>query len=299
MKLVCLFLGLCAAAAAQSVSVADVAGAQEAGTVTVVGGPETIRATRMGVFGVQAALDEKVVTGAPYSADAATEVVRTLPDGNRITNTTKSSFYRDSQGRTRREITLNLIGAVADSGTPPRTIIISDPVAKVKYTLEENSHTAHKISTAVASPPMPPPPGASTMAIVKRMDEAKFRSQAPAIAARTIGGDVKTEDLGSRTFSGVAAQGTRTTHTIPAGAIGNERDIEISTETWYSTELQTVVMQKTTSPMDGDTTFQLTNIQRGDPPASMFEVPPDYKLVDDGKAHTFEFFVRKPDAPEE
>jgi len=44
----------------------------------------------------------KVVTGAPYSAQAVTEHIQILADGNTIHTTTTANVYRDSQGRTRR-----------------------------------------------------------------------------------------------------------------------------------------------------------------------------------------------------
>src|SRR5579859_6221488 len=49
--------------------------------------------------------DNRVVKDKPYSADTSTETVQTLADGNRIVNRSVSKFYRDSQGRTRREQT--------------------------------------------------------------------------------------------------------------------------------------------------------------------------------------------------
>jgi len=49
---------------------------------------------------------------------------------------------------------------------------------------------------------------------------------------------IKHEDLGTQTIEGLSAQGKRETVTIPAGQIGNERPIEIVTETWFSPELQ-------------------------------------------------------------
>ena len=39
------------------------------------------------------------VKGAPYSAEAVTETIQTLPDGNRIVNRLSSMQYRDSEGR--------------------------------------------------------------------------------------------------------------------------------------------------------------------------------------------------------
>ena len=44
-------------------------------------------------------------------------------------------------------------------------------------------------------------------------------------------------------------------------------------ERWYSPELQTDVMRKETNPQFGETTFQLTNIVRAEPQASLFQVP--------------------------
>ncbi len=49
--------------------------------------------------------------------------------------------------------------------------------------------------------------------------------------------NVVKESLGKQEFEGVEAEGTRTTFTIPAGEIGNERPIEVVNERWYSPEL--------------------------------------------------------------
>ncbi len=89
--------------------------------------------------------DGKVVKGAPYSAQAVTETTQTLSDGNRIINKSTATIYRDSEGRTRREQTLRVIGPFAASGEPPQTIFINDPVAGVNYALDTRTKTAHKM----------------------------------------------------------------------------------------------------------------------------------------------------------
>src|SRR6185369_6181226 len=89
--------------------------------------------------------DGKVVKGAPYSAQALTETTQTLSDGNRIINKSTATIYRDSEGRTRREQTLRVIGPFAASGEPPQTIFINDPVAGVNYALDTRTKTAHKL----------------------------------------------------------------------------------------------------------------------------------------------------------
>ena len=74
--------------------------------------------------------------------------------------------------------------------------------------------------------------------------------------------DAQEEALGTRTIEGVAAEGTRTTMTIPAGQIGNEQPIVIVSERWYSPELQALVMSRQSDPRYGETTYRLTGIVR-------------------------------------
>lgn len=236
--------------------------------------------------------DGKVVKGVPYSAEALTEVTQTLGDGNRIVRKSTASIYRDSEGRTRREQTLGSIGPFATSGDTPQTLFINDPVAGVNYVLDPRTRTARKL-------PLPRieslPPGARTeVRIQEKVGEAApgghgapgdrvmvFQSRTGEPGPhRTVkpGPKPKTESLGKQTIEGVEAEGTRTTITIPAGEIGNERPIEIVSERWYSPELQTLVMSRQSDPFVGDSVYRLTNINRGEPARSLFEVPADYKI---------------------
>ena len=89
--------------------------------------------------------DGKVVKGAPYSAQALTETMQTLSDGNRIINKSTATIYRDSEGRTRREQTLRVMGPFATGGETPQTIFINDPVAGVNYAFDTRSKVAHKM----------------------------------------------------------------------------------------------------------------------------------------------------------
>ncbi|MEO8487624.1 MAG: hypothetical protein ABI585_14950 [Betaproteobacteria bacterium] len=87
-----------------------------------------------------------------------------------------------------------------------------------------------------------------------------------------------TKALGTREFDGVKADGSMTSHTIPAGEIGNEKPIVITSERWFSPELHVVVYAKTSDPRNGDTIYRLANLKRGEPPADWFRVPSDYKV---------------------
>jgi hypothetical protein len=95
-------------------------------------------------------------------------------------------------------------------------------------------------------------------------------------------GQQKEESLGTQTIEGVTAEGTRRTFTIPAGEIGNTLPMELVRETWYSPELQVVVMSKHRDPRSGETTYRLTNLTRSEPDHSLFGVPADYN-VSEGK----------------
>jgi hypothetical protein len=92
--------------------------------------------------------------------------------------------------------------------------------------------------------------------------------------------NVKTESLGRQMIEGVQADGTRTTLSIPAGQIGNELPLQVVTETWYSPELQTVVLRKRSDPRSGETVTRYTNVSRVEPPRTLFEAPADFKIAE-------------------
>jgi hypothetical protein len=242
----------------------------------------------------------RVVKGAPYSAEAVTESVQTLADGNRIVHKTTAQVYRDSEGRTRRDQAAAAIGPFAAAGDTPQSIFISDPAAHVNYVLDPRSKIAHKLQVfefkvstdekgAATTVTLPPPARASREAKegVARTFVFQTDTPEPAVADVVSGpgaeshwskAETKTEKLGTRNVEGVQAEGTRITTTIPAGAIGNEQPIEIVNENWYSPELQVVVMTSHSDPRFGQTSYKLTNVQRAEPAATLFQVPSDYTI---------------------
>ena len=237
---------------------------------------------------------DKMVKGAPYSAQVITEHTQTLQDGNRIVNKTTASVYRDSEGRTRREQTINAVGAYTASGTPRQTLFINDPVAGVNYILESDSKMARKIDLARlparSGVAMGGGPGQRIEIVTGDKGSAGAGGNVtithsgtrvePGVRKKiqTDSNDVKSESLGKQTIEGVVADGKRHTRTIPAGKIGNEQPINIVSESWYSEELQTVVMSKHSDPRFGESSYRLTNINRSEPAASLFQVPSDYTV---------------------
>jgi len=225
----------------------------------------------------------KVVKGAPFSAIATSTTIQTLADGNRITRTTQTKVYRDSQGRLRKEVTLPAIGPLAASGQQHSFIEISDPVAGTAYVLEPDQKVARQL----------PGPGGMKVRTGGGPDGKGFYRNFKGAAEATA----KTESLGPQTIEGVNTEWTRTTRTIPAGEIGNEKPITITSQHWHSADLQMDVKSTHSDPRFGDTTYTLTNIQRTEPAASLFAVPSDY-TVTAGKHRMFiQKFNGAPDAP--
>lgn len=275
--------------------------------------------------------DGKPITGSPYSAEAVTETTQILSDGNRIVNRSTASLYRDSEGRTRREQTLKAIGGVAAGAQPLQTIMISDPVAGVAYSLDPANRIARKSPigsfTFQRDVAAPAGAGAASTNFVYNSTSSESTSprastitsmgggssvvlpstNAPSISwsAQTTGGggyqvttrdgrseNVNKEDLGTQAIEGVAATGTRVTFTIPAGQIGNERPIEIVDERWFSKDLQVFVMTRHTDPRSGETVYRLTDINRTEPDHSLFLVPADYEMKE---SPSFQMRTRKPE----
>ena len=90
--------------------------------------------------------------------------------------------------------------------------------------------------------------------------------------------NLRTENLGKQTIDGIEAEGTRTVETIPAGEVGNEKQIEIVNERWYSNDLQLVLMTRHVDPRFGENLYRVINVNRTEPDASLFIVPADYKV---------------------
>jgi hypothetical protein len=231
---------------------------------------------RMEILGFSEMHPGKVVAGAPYSAVAVSETTQTLGDGTVIDRKVQSNVYRDSQGRTRKETTLPAVGPLATSGQSKSFVMINDPVASKSFVL----HADTKVATL-----LPPhnrgPKGTGTTTTTTAGANVETRIQARE-QAEIASGRLKKDDLGTQSINGINAQGTRYTRTIAVGEIGNDKVITVTSERWYSPDLQIVVKSVRTDPRFGQTTYTLTNIQRTEPAAALFTVPSEYTVQQGG-----------------
>jgi hypothetical protein len=301
-------------------------GVFSAGAQTPFPPPLPADGQKMMFFTTARSVDEKAVTGAPYSATSTTTMTQTLSNGTRIVQTQQTNLARDSAGRTRREESLQSIGPWSTAQTPQTVVFINDPVAHCQYVLEQDSQTAVRVSTPagslmtqkviaekMAKDMVYVNSGASISSDAGTPDDQKLAAEkmakdvmvvtstaGPASSVtlsssgplrppmadgnvfvhRMIGDDkdATTEKLPDQVIEGLTVHGTRTTSTIPVGAMGNDQPIVTTYETWYSPDLQMVVLAKRSDPRVGDTVTALTGVSRGEPAASLFQVPAGYAV---------------------
>jgi hypothetical protein len=236
-------------------------------------------------FSAEMAGAGEVVTAAPYTATATTESTQVLADGNKIVNKTSSFVARDSQGRTRRETDLHRIGTMqVDS---PKTVFINDPTAHTQYIFTPGGEATKVIRSQGSWKEGPQIIDLQGNDLRNGKSERRVNQKVivnvqgahEVQQVKESSEQVKHEDLGTQTIEGVSAQGKRETVTIPAGEIGNERPIEIVTETWFSPELHTMVLRKHSDPRLGDSTYRLTDMKRNEPDASLFQPPAGTKVL--------------------
>jgi hypothetical protein len=208
----------------------------------------------------------------PYSATQKTTTVQRLLDGTTITRTTTVKMARDSQGRTYRANQMDPLPPI-----PGRQIMtmfnVTDPVARqslswnsqgkevmVFHFPEPKPRPVQTPSQPRVATPVAPPP------ILRTLPDTSMNPK------------MQQEKLGAKTIAGVYAEGTRTTTTYPVGYFGNDQPLVVVMERWMSPDLRMEVMSTTDDPRTGVRTVELTDIERGEPDAGLFQVPAGYTV---------------------
>jgi hypothetical protein len=250
-----------------------------------------------------------VTKNAPFTADESGETVRLMPDGNRIVQSWTGTMARNSQGRIRRDIKSGEVGDSAARPfifgggivSPGIVAVGAADAASQIYLSKVDSENAAAARTIVTRPATDGSgltivtttgdEGEARHVLLAKIEEAAAAKGGTRLSSETLARaaseseavrailpksvenskwQTRKESLGTRDFGGVQADGVRVVTTIAAGTIGNERDIEMTSETWFSKELGVVVYSKRIDPRVGETTYQMTNIQRAEPDASLF-----------------------------
>ena len=236
------------------------------------------------------------VYGHPISADEVRTTTQALGDGSHITHSETEKFYRDGQGRMRTET--------------EASVLIFDPVAGVTYNLDKSHKSYTKSVNGANSTVMIAAAGGrggrgggggggavgSSTSSSSRTSVSTTTNSSGGAAAGGAGGSFgavtrprmaaapsvaqggqgSQETLPDQMFSGIAGKGSRVTITIPVGSIGNDRELKVVNERWYSDDFKLLLKTSNSDPRFGTSTYELENIQQGEPAGSLFQPPADY-----------------------
>ena len=275
------------AAHAQGIITISVQAGQSNGAGIGTGGG--IGASAGGVIGGFGSSGMNGVPGQPFSADVIEETDRLLADGNHIHRENHGRVFRDSQGRTRNE---SEIGVAGPRIKPFVHIMINDPVEGRFILLdpEQKTATIHKFEKAVSTAVglgLPAQPvnnaaksNAPTTAAVSPEELLQSMRNMRGVSGTQAPGKLQSshEDLGVMEVEGYTVTGTRFTHTIPPGQMGNDQPMTTTSERWFSQDLKMDLLTKFESPESGKRVHKLVNIHTDDPDPLLFQVPADYTV---------------------
>jgi hypothetical protein len=196
--------------------------------------------------------------------------IQTLADGTTVKNVTEAREMRDVDGRTRREM-----GPLKDGEFKVLMVNLTDPVAHTSTIMFGHGKTAQV--RHLAEPKPRSAQEEARLAEVRARAEA-YRKEHPVKAGPN---ETVVENLPDKTIAGIRATGTRRTRVIPVGEIGNDREIKTVFETWYSSDLKVTLETSSDDPRMGKWTMVVSELTRGDPDASLFKVPADYKVTEE------------------
>ncbi len=254
----------------------------------------------------------QVVTGRPFSAGEERHSLQVLGDGTRIETDEKNRLFRDEQGRTRIEHADGTVSITDPVGRfraelDPKTRTVSrinmapalaqqdlsklrDELSVAEKTYSSESPSVKELRRKIAEQELRLTTetvyvqgrgrGASPAGVDSDIPRRVTFYSTPAEGQLTLrvstGNNGAVESLPDQNVNGAMARGTRTTETIPAGKIGNNRPIKVVNERWFSDDLKLLIKSTSSDPRFGDTTYQLTNVTQISPDPSLFQIPADY-----------------------
>ncbi|HXC31463.1 MAG TPA: hypothetical protein VNZ56_03265 [Verrucomicrobiae bacterium] len=217
----------------------------------------------------------RTVTGKPFQATFTVTHNESLAGGNSISNTTTGTLARGTDGSTYRDVKLPAIGPWASSGKTPEFSSIRNLSTLMEYIVNVTKGTYE----AFAIHQHNPPPGGGA----KRGPGGNGQGgpdPKPDLKNVTMADNPNGTYTDPATKTVYSPVDDRTvTRTIPAGQIGNAAAITITSERWYSAALGIVLEETRSDPRFGTTTYQLSTIVAGQPPASLFVPNPAFTQV--------------------
>ena len=216
--------------------------------------------------GVRETLESIVITPmahAPFTAMLQTEWARNLYTGGTITVVNQRRIARDGNGRVYQERWF-LVPKGGKHESQMTAIQISDPNRHVLYTcmMLDGRHTCDETFYA---------PSTSTV--------VKFEGP-PTGPLPDDAGDAAHEELGKQQIAGLETVGTRDSTTYNPGVFGNDSQVTVEREYWYSPQLGINLLSKRTDPRFGAQTFTIPEVSLSEPEPELFKLPKGFTVVD-------------------
>lgn len=200
----------------------------------------------------------------PFTADVQIVSHHSMPDGTDHVVTTMNHIARASSGRIYNETRMLV---PPDFKGTPRLLSshIYDPSSRQSIFINPYLHLAREMTLRA-----PEPTPATAL---------------PPQQQRKLPGVTET-DLGTQTLDDLELHGVRKQRTIPAELSGTGKPVVITDEYWYSPALAIYMTIRHDDPRTGEQLVAVTNVDRHEPSAEVFVVPPEYKLVDETTDNT-------------
>jgi hypothetical protein len=214
--------------------------------------------------GLMGGFGGKVVTGKPILATITIAHTETLP-GNMISNTSTGTFARGADGSTYRDVKFTSIGPWAAAGEAREFAYIRNLAQGTQYMVNVTKGTYRAF-----------PIGDHNSSYGSKGGKGGSDS-----SNETVTDNPNASYTDPVTNTVYAVDDRKVTRTIPAGTIGNQSPMVITSERWYSSALDLLLEDTHSDPRFGTTTYQLSNIGQS-PTASLFLPDPSFAQVTGG-----------------
>lgn len=232
----------------------------------------------MGPMGRGMGMHHEVVSNAPYSATFTDTRTEKLQDGSVLTHTSTRTVARDTQGRLREEITFEpRRGAKGAAATRKTEVVVFDPVAQTVTRWNNENKIAHVMSLPQGGHRGPGFGAGLQVGLEAGPRPAGFERP----GREREGVSFASTDLGYKTMDGLSLNGRKVTRTIAPGVMGNDKEIVVSHESWYSNDLKVMISETDTNPFAGSHTLVTSNLSRNEPAATLFKAPEGYTVQQD------------------
>jgi hypothetical protein len=198
------------------------------------------------------------IPNSAFTATVSTEWTRQTPDGATIVVKNYRLVAREGRGRVFEERRRFI---PADSETQPALFQMDyvDPIKKTRTICHPQSNSCEINNFFL-------PPDTSALPVGLMPDGKRYLSR---------------ENLGKSAIEGLETIGTRETITIGPGTVGNDQQVVLTKEFWYSPKLGINLLVKRIDPTQGTQVFTVSNIRLAEPDGRLFAVPANYKTIDE------------------